>query len=267
MKVVLLGAGRLAGHLGPALIKNGIDIVAVYNRRLDRARKLIINWKSNPLLTDRLEELPNDADLYFLAIADQAIADLAQQLSTHLGANLPLVHTSGATSSAVLQTATHRFGVFYPFQSFSAERSIDFKRIPLCIDASEPELRNQLLACAKKLSKLVYQLDDEQRAQLHVAGVFANNFVNHLIGQSHQLLAKAGISKTILFPLIRETIEKLEQQDAASAQTGPAIRGDENTIKRHLSLLDSDSASKEIYALLTEQIKEKRNSSSHLNKN
>lgn len=255
MKIVLLGAGKLAHHLGPAFAKKSIEIVAVYNRSLDRARQLAPRLGKSVPVTDRLDELPRDADFYLLAVADQAIADLAAQLSNRFGPHLPLVHTSGATPSEVLRTASSRYGVFYPFQSFSPGREINFAQIPLCIHSEDEELLALLRAGAEKLSRQVYRLDDEQRAQLHVAGVFANNFVNHLIGQSHDLLAKAKIPKPILFNLIRETMEKLEQQDAASAQTGPAIRGDRETIAKHLALLDTNPAARAVYQLITQQIK------------
>jgi len=255
MKIVLLGAGKLAHHLGPAFVEKGIEIVAVYNRSLDRARQLAPRLGGDVMVTDRLFELPKDADFYLLAVADQAIAELARQLSGHLGPNLPLVHTSGATPSEVLRIASSRYGVFYPFQSFSPGRKIDFEQIPLSIYSQDQELLALLRAVAEKLSRQVYRLDDQQRAQLHVAGVFANNFVNHLIGQSHDLLAKANIPKPILFNLIRETIEKLEQQDADSAQTGPAIRGDSVTIEKHLALLETNPAARAVYQLITQQIK------------
>lgn len=260
MRVVLLGAGKLARHLGPAFAKNGIEVVAVYNRHPKAARQLSDAIGKGTMATDLLTDLPPDADIYVLAVSDQAISTLAEQITLALGTDLPIVHTSGATPVSVLNNATRRFGVFYPFQTFSPGRKVDFSDIPLCIYASEPELLQKLRACAEKLSQQVYQLDDEQRAQLHVAGVFANNFVNHLIGQSHQLLAKANIPQPIIFNLIRETTEKLEKQDAALAQTGPAIRGDKVTIQKHLQLLESNPGAKAIYELITQQI---ANSSNH----
>lgn len=256
MQVVLLGAGKLAGHLGPALAKKGIEVSAVYNRHAGRARVLAQRIGAETQATDQIGQLPQNADLYLLAVADQAISEVAAQLAAQLGPDLPLVHTSGATEAAVLASFTRQYGVFYPLQSFSVGRDVDFQLIPLCIHAVADGLLERLWACAQKMSQRVYMLDDAQRAQLHVAGVFANNFVNHILGQSHQLLAKADIPKSILFNLIRETIEKLEQQDAASAQTGPAIRGDEDTIRRHLALLESTPAEKVVYQLITQQIKE-----------
>jgi predicted short-subunit dehydrogenase-like oxidoreductase (DUF2520 family) len=254
MRVVVLGAGKLARHLGPACAKNGIEVVAVYNRHLEAARLLVETIGTTAIATDQLADLPPDADLYVMTVSDQAIGPLAEQLSLVLKADLPIVHTSGATPAAILSKATRRFGVFYPFQTFSPGRQVDFSHIPLCIYATEPALLRKLRACAKKLSQQVYQLDDEQRAQLHLAGVFANNFVNHLVGQSHQLLAEADIPRPIIFNLVRETIEKLEQQEAASAQTGPAIRGDEMTIDKHLALLADSPGAKAIYELITQQI-------------
>jgi len=254
MQVVLLGAGKLARHLGPALVQRGMNIVAVYNRSLVAAKGLAAQLGVATLATDDWAQLPKNADLYLLAVADQAIGPVAQQLSAQLGPDVPMAHTSGATPITVLAPFTSRFGGLYPLQSFSNHRPIDFAQIPFCVQASDPTLLNLLRAMAQKMSPQVYELDDAQRAQLHLAAVFANNFVNYLIGQSQQILAQAAIPRTILFNLIRETIEKLEVQDAASAQTGPAIRGDQATIEKHLQLLAANPAARAVYQLISEQI-------------
>lgn len=254
MQIVLLGAGKLARHLGPALVQRGMNITAVYNRSLAAAELLAAQLGSATRATDDLGQLPKVAHLYLLAVADQAIGSVAQQLAAHLGPDAPMAHTSGATSITVLEPFTTRFGGLYPLQSFSDHRAIDFAQIPFCVQASDPTLLDLLRAMAQKMSQQVYELDDTQRAQLHLAAVFANNFVNYLIGQSQQILAQAAIPKTILFNLIRETIEKLEVQDAASAQTGPAIRGDQATIEKHLQLLAANPSARVVYQLISEQI-------------
>lgn len=258
MKIVLLGAGKLAQHLGPAFAKSGAEVLAVYNRHIASAKKLAAGLGPTTLATDQWELLPGNADLYVLAVSDGAIPEVAQALSAAVGENLLVVHTSGATPSTVLADFFGQYGVFYPLQSFSEGRNVDFLEIPICIDASTPDLLASLSAVAKKISTKVYELTDEQRSQLHVAAVFANNFVNYLLGVSHQILQEAQIPKEILFRLIRETIEKLETGHAHAMQTGPAIRGDAATIARHEILLENKPEALAIYQLISQKIGENR---------
>lgn len=253
MKIVLIGAGKLAWHLGPALQNAGAEIIEVYSRNWDNAKTLSSRVGALPF--NEIGALSKTADLYLLAVADQAISTVAEQLKNKLGVQQNVVHTSGATPGTVLQAFSRTFGVFYPLQSFSKEVAVDFTKVPICVSANDASLERKLSDLARKLSPLVYELDDAQRAQLHVAAVFANNFVNHLVGISHDLLNKAAIPKDILQNIIRTTILKLESGQAKDLQTGPAIRRDWETLKRHEAMLADDSEVLEIYQKLSEHIR------------
>ena len=179
---------------------------------------------------------------------------MAQQLRIELGVQQNIVHTSGATPEAIFQGVATSYGVFYPLQSFSKEVEVDFTKVPFCVSANTPEQENKLHRLAMQLSPLVYQLNDDQRAQLHLAAVFAINFVNHLIGISHDLLAESAIPKDILQNIIRTTVIKLESGNAKELQTGPAVRKDKNTLKRHEARLENQPEILELYQKLTESI-------------
>lgn len=252
MKIVLIGAGKLAWHLGPALQQSGAEILQVYSRTLAHAEKL--GARMSVKACNQIHQLVPEADLYILAVADQAIQSVAQQINSECGIQQNLVHTSGATPESVFQGLAVSFGVFYPLQSFSKEVEVDFTKVPFCLSANRPELGSKLHSLASRLSPLVYQLNDDQRAQLHLSAVFANNFVNHLIGISHALLEEASIPRAILQNIIRSTVIQLESGDAKALQTGPAIRKDTDTLKRHEAQLATQPEILELYQKLSKHI-------------
>lgn len=251
MKIVVLGAGRLAWHLVPALNAAGHEIEAIFNRSLSNA--LPIAEKVGAKTLNQLADLPQDADLYILAVQDSTIELIAQQLPALLKGRR-VVHTSGATPARVLARHCSDYGVFYPLQSFSKEKELDFRKIPLCIDAKYSETKEVLRELARSISDLVYEINDDQRAELHVAAVFVNNFVNHFYGIGQDWLQQHQIPFEILHPLIQNTAEKILSARASDLQTGPAIRRDWETIKRHESQLEQIPEYLELYKMLTQSI-------------
>jgi predicted short-subunit dehydrogenase-like oxidoreductase (DUF2520 family) len=250
--VVILGAGRLAGHLGIALKNAGLNVHTVYNRHRAAANELASAL--NAQAVSDWKKIPDRKDLYILAVNDTAIAEVAGQLSRQIGRNHRVVHVSGATPAAILSPYFAFYGVFYPFQTFSSGTTVDFGDIPLCIWASEIPFWEDLLALGRQLSEHIYRLEDDQREVLHLAGVFANNFVNALYGMAFEILREKDVSPDILLPLIRQTAQKVSRQHPHQAQTGPAVRGDEETIHRHLKLLERKPSFETIYQLISEYI-------------
>ena len=253
-KVVLIGAGKVGYRLGLALHHAGMRIPQVFSRKEENAKQLAYLISSSH--TSTLEDIYPQADLYLLAVPDEAIGEVAQRLRKALPpVAQPLVaHTSGATPGSILQEYFQRYGVFYPLQSFSKDRKPEFGRIPFCVYASSKEDLGLLRSIAGLLSSYVYEVDDDQRAHLHLAAVFANNFTNHLFSLSEQILHEAGLPFELLHPLIRETAEKATRHSPADMQTGPAHRGDRSTIEKHLALLETHPRWKQIYELLTREI-------------
>jgi predicted short-subunit dehydrogenase-like oxidoreductase (DUF2520 family) len=252
MSVVLLGAGNVGWHLGHRLVQQGLNVVQVFSRQQDKAAELADSLGCPGIC--RLDQLSTTADLYVLAVPDAAIAPLSEELSQRLPSSARVLHCSGATPLEAINRFFTLRGVLYPLQSFSRYREIDFASVPLCIWADTADFQSYLLSLARKLSHKYRLLEDEQRLQLHLAAVWVNNFSNALYGIAEKLVAKNNIPFDWLLPLIAETAAKVQVLSPAQAQTGPAIRGDQQTIDRHLSLLLQHPQWAELYRLLTDEI-------------
>ncbi|MDX1942300.1 MAG: F420-dependent NADP oxidoreductase [Saprospiraceae bacterium] len=247
--IILIGAGNVGYHLGKRLFEKGLHIKQVFSRTKEKAQNLASEIKAEAI-TD-LSKMDPNADLYILAVHDDAIIKTASQLP--LNQKL-ITHTSGSTPSTVLQPYTQRYGIFYPLQTFSISKEVDFEQIPICIHANNKEDVIFLENIAKRISSKVYRINDEQRAILHVAAVFVNNFTNHLFQIGYNILEKENLPFDLLRPLIRETAEKIQEHSPAGMQTGPAVRGDKATIKRHLLYLEKFPEYRSLYDSLTKSI-------------
>ncbi|MDX1667664.1 MAG: DUF2520 domain-containing protein [Saprospiraceae bacterium] len=252
MTIVLIGAGNLGHHLGLRLAECGMAPVQVYSRQLEKAGKLADAIEARAV--NDLSDIQADADLYILAVADDAIETVAQKLARRVERGALVVHTSGTTSSMAVGRHFSHYGVLYPLQTFSRQRPLDFGRIPICILGGSKENEVKLLQLAERLSEKVARIDDQQRSRLHLAAVFINNFTNHLFSISQELIREKGLSFDLLLPLAEETFDKIQDGQPAELQTGPAARGDRETIRRHLNALEDLPALREIYRRLSMSI-------------
>ncbi|WKK67255.1 Rossmann-like and DUF2520 domain-containing protein [Lutimonas zeaxanthinifaciens] len=244
IKVVLIGSGNLASHLSRALIlAPNIDFV----QRLSRNNSNSPYFDPSVPVIRELSEL-TDADIYILAVNDDSIENLSKQLKHLQGL---VVHTSGSVAMRILDPQLRR-GVLYPAQSFSLEKKIDFKKVPLVLETENEHDYKLLSDLASELSDRIYKLDSAGREKLHVAAVFANNFSNYMFYCAEELCIEAGISFDILKPMIMETGMKVQELSPGKSQTGPAIRNDLQTINRHLEQLKGDK--KVIYENITDAI-------------
>ncbi len=250
-KIIIVGSGRIAWHLGKRLKAKGLPVSQVVSRTAERAQSLAETLGTR--WTDDWAEVLPDADWLLIAVRDDAIDEVAAALSPHVP-NALVTHTSGATPSAVLKPFFERCGVFYPLQTFSFERTPVWSKIPFCVDAQSNEDVLFLKKIAKTIGNLVYRVDDEQRAALHVAAVFANNFANHCFTIAEKLLEEKHLPFEILHPLMEETLAKALQDSPARMQTGPAVRGDGETIQRHLELLKRHPQWLELYRKMSVNI-------------
>ena len=243
--VVILGAGNLGIHLFNAFEKaDNISVNQWYNRNLNR----IEPYKHRVAITNDISKLV-DANIYVLAISDDAISGLSSQLPLK---DKLVIHTSGSASIHDLDKK-HRRGVFYPLQTFSRDSEIDFIDVPICIEALDKNDLHILKDLAESLGSPYYKISTEQRQTLHLSAVFVNNFTNQLYRIAHEISDAKGISFDVLKPLILETAKKVQILSPYMAQTGPAKRNDRKTIKKHLKLLESKDH-KDIYELLTNAI-------------
>lgn len=249
IRITIIGSGNVAQHLIKAFTKSElVEIVQVYSRKKETLSSLIEFDK----ITSNFEELL-ESDLYIIAVSDKAIADVSKQLPFQ---NRIVVHTSGAASLDVLD-AKNRKGVFYPLQTFSKNKEIDFSIIPLCLEAENTFDFRVLETVAKSISNAVFAINSDQRKALHVAAVFVNNFTNHLYQIGQEICTEHKVPFEILKPLIQETAEKINTLNPVDAQTGPAKRNDSVTIESHLAYLNNKNQ-KNIYKLLTQSIQDDR---------
>lgn len=250
MKIVLLGTGNVAVHLGPSLKKAGHRFLQVYGRN-ERSARSLSKKLDCPFATD-LGLLQPKADVYLLAVRDEAIPELLPFLPA---TEALILHTSGSVPLDVLRNFKNT-GVLYPLQTLSIHRKIKISAVPFCLEVNRPALKQRLTKLIKPASSNLHWIDSDQRRILHLAAVFANNFSNHLFSISEDLLNENGMDFGLLKPLILETGKKVQTHSPRDMQTGPARRGDSETIEKHLALLSGHPQYAQLYQLLTESIRE-----------
>ena len=244
--IVIIGTGRVAWNLCNAFKNNGVKICQVAGRNKARVEELAAFTQCAAIYD--LEKVRSDADLYVLAVRDDALPLLAEKLPKFKGL---VVHTSGMADSSILGNNFANAGVFYPLQTFSTDHFADFDRIPMFVQANKPELCEKLFALASVLSKHVTISTDVQRQTLHLAAVFVNNFTNALFEIGWELLRDKQLDFKLLEPLILETASKITRQLPRDAQTGPARRNDVGTIARHLEILNEHPDYQVLYRQFT----------------
>lgn len=250
MRISIIGAGNVATQLGLGLQKAGITPVQVINRSEQSAQRLAMQL-GTAYTTNKQSVLP--ADLYICCVKDDAIAQAVSDINF---GNAILLHSSGSTPMQVLQAFATNYGVFYPMQTFSIDKKVDWSKIPIYIEANNDDSKNKIISFAKCLSPLVHEADSLQREKLHLAAVVACNFTNHLYAIANRLLTRNGLGFDALYPLIDETVAKIKIMSPQQAQTGPAVRGDQKIMNKHL--LQLEGIDREIYQLLSKAIQNEK---------
>jgi len=249
MRITLIGSGNVATHLGAAFKNAGHRIVQVYSRNAQNAALLAYHIGAEAI--DSLENINSETDVFIIAVSDDVIASIAEQLAQY---NKLIVHTSGATDLFNLLAFTDNAGVFYPVQTFSKTKEVDFWSVPLCIEGANKTITQTLTELAQTISNNVYVIDSLQRKTLHLAAVFACNFPNYLYGVAQDLLAGQNIDFALLRPLILETAQKVQNNLPPDVQTGPAVRRDQKTMLSHLQMLKDEPELEQLYRLLSQGI-------------
>ncbi|MDE6257642.1 MAG: DUF2520 domain-containing protein [Muribaculaceae bacterium] len=231
MKINIIGRGNVATHLVKAF-QGKVEIFQV-----------------NP---HSLENLNPEADITLISVSDSAIAEVVAKLPPLSGI---VAHTSGSTPISIFEgKVKDRYGVFYPLQTFSKNKKLEYDKIPFYIEGSDKETAQKLFNAASLISSNVRMADSEQRKRLHIASVLSCNFVNHLWALSDTYLAEGGLDFNDLIPLLSETMNKVKTLRPKEGQTGPAVRGDRNIIESHLSQLENKQDLRNIYAILSDSI-------------
>lgn len=248
MVIVFIGAGNLATSLSLEMHRVGISIGQIYSRTEENAA--VLAGKLNCAWTTSLSNIREDADLYIFSLKDSVLENVLAEMKPNKGL---WVHTAGSIPMNIFEKYTDRYGVFYPLQTFSKGKNVSFEKIPIFLEVSSDNDGVLLHNVASALSEHVEFISSEQREHIHLAAVFACNFTNHMYTIAARLLEKQNISYKVLLPLIDETAEKIHQMPPALAQTGPAIRFDENIIRKQLEML-TETELKEIYLLISQKI-------------
>ncbi|MCM1293481.1 MAG: F420-dependent NADP oxidoreductase [Bacteroides sp.] len=250
LRTVVIGSGNVASAIVPELKKVGaVDVCQVYSPTMAHAQQLA-DKLGKCTATDRPEDVVSDAELYFVAVKDDAIAGLAYVMPRN---DAIWLHTSGGVESSKLAALTSHYGVFYPLQTFSKGVNVDVSCIPVFVEGSNEATLWVAENMARMLTDKVYEADGPKRARLHAAAVFACNFTNHLWAISDDILRReTGTDLSVLEPLLQETMRKALSMRPADGQTGPAVRGDRGVIEKHKSLLTGEEA--EIYEYLSQKI-------------
>jgi predicted short-subunit dehydrogenase-like oxidoreductase (DUF2520 family) len=243
--MVLIGSGNVAQHLITAFsTSEEVALLQVVARNSNAVSHLLPLDK----LCSDYEQI-KEADVYIIAVSDNAIAEVSSHLPFQ---NRLVVHTSGSMALETLD-AKNRRGVFYPLQTFTKNKDVNFKEIPICLESEHVSDYKKLEQLAKAISTVYQPISSEQRKALHVAAVFVCNFVNHLYQIGATICEENQLSFQLLKPLIIETAKKVQTVAPAAAQTGPAKRNDTLTINNHLAFL-TDDTQQELYQLLTKSI-------------
>jgi predicted short-subunit dehydrogenase-like oxidoreductase (DUF2520 family) len=251
MRIVLFGTGNLATRLGIALSTTDVEIAQVYGRTESKASNLAAILGCS--FTSSGRNIVKDADLYLLAVSDDAIMEVLENVPLE---NRLVAHTSGSVAMETLVSSSKNYGVFYPLQTLSAQKEIDFKTIPICIEANNEVNLGKLRKLAEKISDSVVKIDSVQRRQLHLAAVFVCNFVNHFYSIGEKLVEEHGMDFLLLKPLILETALKATQFSPRTVQTGPAIRNNTGIMDLHLKMLEQHPDWQRIYEMVSRNISE-----------
>jgi predicted short-subunit dehydrogenase-like oxidoreductase (DUF2520 family) len=247
-RIGILGSGNVATQLIEAFSNTIHKPEYIVGRNKQKIASLSQRFGCR---TSNLDKIPADVDIWILAIKDDSINEVAKKF---LGTKSLVVHTSGATSIEVLSSGIHRSGVFYPLQSITSVRKVDWNLVPILIESSRLEDLKLLKELGESISNAVIQMNSQKREKVHLAAVILNNFTNMLVSDAYDWLGRENIPFSIFLPLLKETVDRLETSDPANLQTGPARRKDQGVIDKHLELLANNEDLKGLYTYFSRRI-------------
>lgn len=260
LSIVIIGTGNVANHIAKSFqLNSNITLVEVFNHRHSKEAKQFSKQYHCNLITD-YKSIHQKADLYIIAVKDDVIAEVAQQLISLKLKGL-VVHTSGSVELNVLKNTSKFIGVYYPLQTFYKGANIDWKITPLLIEANTKSALATLKQLASTVSKTVKMVDSKSRLQIHLAAVFACNFTNAMYVSAYEII-ETNLSKKdteLLLPIMQQSFQKLQTVHPSKAQTGPAMRNDKLVMKKHLQLLKQDKQLSHVYAVLSDLIMRQQN--------
>ena len=254
MKISFIGSGNVATHLATALNKiSGVNIQQIISKDKSHAKNLAMQVRADH--SDELSRLKTHFDILIFAVGNDALLNILNELD--IPDNRILVHTAGSVPSTVFEKVSRKYGVIYPLQTFSKNKSIDWKDLPIFLTASDESTEKRLSHITKQLSRNNHIISDEQRFALHVSAVFACNFSNAAMTISQQICEERNLDFSLLHPLIRETFDKALRNGPKFSQTGPAKRGDTTVMNKHMQFLSEMPLEKKIYEMVSDFISQR----------
>lgn len=251
LKITIIGRGNVGSHLYKAFTEAGVDCCLMDSRTLDVEVSEVSEVSLNPL------NLLNPLNpIYIICVKDDVIGDVAARLKEKLGDDAQhaiVIHTAGTKPMSLLQELFPNHGVFYPMQTFSKTKALEYKEIPVFLEASNAETMLVLKELAEKVFVNIKELSSAERKILHIAAVFSSNFTNHMVTLADVQLRTIGLDYTVMLPLIMEVTDKLFHLPPQQAQTGPAVRKDLSVVNEHIALI-ADAMTKDIYEKISESI-------------
>jgi predicted short-subunit dehydrogenase-like oxidoreductase (DUF2520 family) len=261
MNISIIGTGNMAWHLARVFEKQEIRINEIYGREISKAI-ILADDLYDAQATDELDFSESESDVFIICVSDDAIEEVCSKII--LPENATLVHTSGSRPMEVIIKTLEIYhdlkvnaGVFYPIMTFTKGRNLDFDEIPICIEAENSETQDKLVELGKTISREIYLLNSSERATLHLSAVFSCNFTNHLLALSKAILEAEELDFELLKPLITETFKKaMAANHPADVQTGPAIRRDEEVLKKQTDYLADDEDLARVYKVISSSIQD-----------
>jgi predicted short-subunit dehydrogenase-like oxidoreductase (DUF2520 family) len=249
IRVSFAGAGRVAGALCKGMYQSGINILQIVSPSESDGTRLasICNARWSQVLS-----FDKSNDVVIVAVPDHRLADVLSKI--RCAENTIVAHTAGSYGLELFPDNIKNKGVFYPLQTFSKERHIKLFDLPFLIEGSSDEITKKLEDLATETGGKTYRMDTEHRRMLHLSAVFVCNFTNYMLTAGKEVTTKAGIPFEMLYPLIRETIDKALEEGPEKSQTGPAVRNDLNTIEKHMELLSFSPGLKKMYREISDSI-------------
>lgn len=255
MRITIIGRGNVGTHLHKAFTEKGLECDLLDSRTLNAevsGGSDVSEVSLNPLKPLNLLK----PIIYIICVKDDVIGEVAARLKERLGDEAQhaiVVHTAGTKPMSLLESHFCNHGVFYPMQTFSKTKALEYSEIPIFLEASNAETMLVLKELAEKVFVNVKELSSAERKMLHIAAVFSSNFTNHMVTLADEQLHTIGLDYTVMLPLLKEVTDKLFHLPPQQAQTGPAVRKDLSVVNEHISLIDNQMT-REIYQKVSESI-------------
>jgi predicted short-subunit dehydrogenase-like oxidoreductase (DUF2520 family) len=272
-RITIVGAGNLGTALAMCLHRAGyvIDQVVFRNSGASRRRAAALAKRVGARAGD-VARATIDSDVVWLCVPDDAVAKVARSLAQNADwRGRVALHSSGALASDEM-VALRRRGALaasvHPMMTFVAgSRQAGLSRtgllhtgaqpslagVPFAIEGDAPAVRASR-AIVKELGGKAYTIRRQDKVAYHAWGTFASPLLTALLATTEHVAAAAGLNrreaKRRMLPILQQTLANYAALDAAGAFSGPIVRGDVETIRRHLRVLRKVPEAGEVYAAL-----------------